>query len=477
VSGPPRARLKQDLPFRRPALVLSGGGALGAYEVGVLKVLEVIGLVPSLVVGVSIGAINAVAWLAAGRDARPIEGVWLTARGEALGVQWVSLAIRVSGALTTVVASLEAALTLAGSRELSGARWLWHRPSAQSDLLSTQLDLALWIVVALTGALMVVYARRVASGLDRRANSVDPARARRWLTRATWIALGLYVVVWWTPVSWPQRVSAAIVILLALAWAASTPGRFGGWLRSLALGLMPETRGRGLWSGRARRRLLEQLVVAGDRTRICGSGTALVVSALSVDRGSVAQFVSWPEPDSAFEERIASELGEVIHVRDADEMISAAVASSAIPGIFQPERVAGRDFVDAGGFANQPLHVAIAHGSDAVLAVLLAPTEPPGDRPPPADVVALGGRLLELANWRALQAELRHLPTDWSRDRTPARVCVIEPRAPLPASPLTFDPERAAELIALGERDAWAALARAGWLDSAPAEPPAASGA
>ena len=53
-------RLRPDLPFSRPAVVLSGGGALGAYEVGVLRVLEAVGLRPAIVAGVSIGALNAV---------------------------------------------------------------------------------------------------------------------------------------------------------------------------------------------------------------------------------------------------------------------------------------------------------------------------------------------------------------------------------------------------------------------------------
>ena len=136
--------------------------------------------------------------------------------------------------------------------------------------------------------------------------------------------------------------------------------------------------------------------------------------------------------------------------------------------MFQPERVAGRDFVDAGGYSNQPLNVAIAHGADAVLVVLLSPSEAPANASPPADLVALGGRLLELANWRDLQTELRHLPEGWSRDGQPARVCVVEPREPLPATLLSFDPARAAELVSLGERDAWTALSRAGWLVDEP---------
>ncbi len=463
-------RLVPDLPFRRIALVLSGGGALGAYEIGVLKVIERLQLVPSLVSGVSIGAINAVAWLAAGRDVRPIEQVWRTARAEALGVHWVSLALRIVGALTAALATLELVLGLMGSREMSGAYWLGQQGSARVDLISTQLDLTLWIVLGLTGALTVIYSRRVASDLDRRSQGADPVQLRLRLARVALGAAAVHLVVWLMGWAWPQRFSASVVLLLALAWLASTPGHAGRWLRHLALALMPETRGRGLWGGRARRRILERIVAKGDTRLLAGRGTGLVVSALAIDSGLIGHFVSWPDPDPLFASSLEQELGEVIPVADAAEMVSAAVASSAIPGLFQPERVAGRDFVDAGGFSNQPLHVAIAHGEDALLVVLLSPSESPAEAPPPADVMALGGRLLELANWRDLQTELRHLPPGWDRVGSPARVCVVEPREPLPTSLLSFDPDRAGELIARGEADAWVALARAGWITGTPPE-------
>jgi len=409
-----------------------------------------------------------VAWLAAGRNAGPIENVWRTARGETLGVQWVSLALRVAGAFIALMALLEMLLTLLGSDELSGAHWVWRHQNAAWDLLSTQLDASFWFVLALVGALAVLYARRIAAWLDHHADVGRPEKARKRLLLVTLIAALVHLVVWFMSWPWPHRFSAAVVVMLVLVSLASAPGSVGRGLRSLALGLMPETGGRGLWSGRARRRLLEGLVQANDASLLQGPGTGLVVSALAVDRGVVTHFVSWPEADATFAQHIEDELGEVVHLRDAAETVAAAVASSAIPGVFQPERVGGRDFVDTVGFSNQPLHVAIARGEEAVLVVLVSPSRPPDLATPPADVVALGGRLLELANWRDLQTELRHLPPGWSRDGAPARVCVVEPPEPLPTSPLTFDPECAALLIEMGRRDAWAALERAGWLEAAP---------
>ena len=45
-------------PFGRIALVLQGGGALGAYQAGVYQALHEVGLEPHWLAGVSIGALH-----------------------------------------------------------------------------------------------------------------------------------------------------------------------------------------------------------------------------------------------------------------------------------------------------------------------------------------------------------------------------------------------------------------------------------
>ena len=45
-------------PFERIALLLQGGGALGAYQAGVYQALAEAGLHPNWVAGISIGAMN-----------------------------------------------------------------------------------------------------------------------------------------------------------------------------------------------------------------------------------------------------------------------------------------------------------------------------------------------------------------------------------------------------------------------------------
>lgn len=57
------------------ALVLSGGGGRGAYHVGVYKYMEEKGLLPDVVVGTSIGAVNG-AMIVAGMSATDLEREW-----------------------------------------------------------------------------------------------------------------------------------------------------------------------------------------------------------------------------------------------------------------------------------------------------------------------------------------------------------------------------------------------------------------
>src|ERR1700674_5420101 len=66
----------------RTAFVLSGGGSLGAVQVGMLRALFENGIAPDLLVGTSVGAVDA-AWIA-GRPgvagAHQLAEIWLSLR-------------------------------------------------------------------------------------------------------------------------------------------------------------------------------------------------------------------------------------------------------------------------------------------------------------------------------------------------------------------------------------------------------------
>ena len=77
-------------------LVLSGGGARGAYEVGVIRYLADIGLEPDMYAGASIGALNGAVLVSAGSlraGARKLESVWRElVRGQVLEVNRAAIA-------------------------------------------------------------------------------------------------------------------------------------------------------------------------------------------------------------------------------------------------------------------------------------------------------------------------------------------------------------------------------------------------
>ena len=458
-------RLRRDLPFRRIALILSGGGALGAYEVGVLKTFRALGLRPAIVAGVSIGAVNAAVWVAHDFATATLERAWARMRPATIGLRWITLAWRWLGVAIVVFAVAQLVLLLAGSRELSGAYWFWRKSSGRADLMSALLEAASWLVVGALGIVALLLSRRAESWFVRQSPVADPQRLHR---RLGWALLGLVCVhatVWILGWAWPHRFSAIALIVMGAVWFANRPGRTGDDLRRVLRGLLPETHGRGLWTSAARRQVIEDLIGTGGR-RLLEGDTTLVIGTLALDSGAICHFVSPQGWTPGLGEKLVAQRAEVLPMRDPEDVVRAVLASSAIPGVFEPVRIAGRDLVDAGGFSNQPLHVAMGLDADALIAVLMTPSAGLPRRPPVSNLFDLAGRMLEIANWRDMQTELRQLPAGWTRDERPSRTCVVEPDGELPGSVLEFAPEMAHALIERGERDARLALERAGWLES-----------
>ncbi|HET7226302.1 MAG TPA: patatin-like phospholipase family protein, partial [Candidatus Eisenbacteria bacterium] len=440
-------RLRPDLPFRRIAVVLSGGGALGAYQIGVLRVLEAAGIRPEILCGLSVGAINAVAWLAHDFRTRPLTRTWSRIGPSHIGMRWTTLTLRVLGLFVATVAVAEIVLTLVGSDELAVARFALHRAAIDTHTPSLGFDLAAWSITGVLGWMLARIARRAEDWLSRFAGRADPSSWHRMFGIGLIALLVAHVATWIIGWPFPHRFSGTVIVAGAIVWLLNRRGRTGDVLRGLLVRLSPEAGGRGLWRGLARTHLLRALVARGDRARLTSGATHLLVNAVSVDTGRLVYFVNWRHPSRAFRDCIASALGEIMELGSADEVIEAAAASSAIPVLFQPVRIRGRDFVDAGMFASRALHAVIADGADAILVVLMSPQMVPHPGRDDLHLFEVGSRLLELGNWRDLRVELLNLGPPWTREGDPAPVCVVEPEAPLPGSLLRFEPRDARALI------------------------------
>lgn len=458
-------RLRRDLPFRRIAVVLSGGGAFGAYEVGVLRAVRAAGLVPAVVSGASAGALNAVVWVAHGFDTRALEETWRRLEPGTIGMRWSALAWRAAGAFLVLYGGLEVALTIMGSPELSLAAWLRGRGVGGIGIGSVLLDAAAWLLVALAGASMLRGAGETEQALSAAGAPGRGRIAHGWIAGLLLLWAALHVFAWGFGFPWPHRFSASLLAVATTLWLAAKPGRTGEWLRRLFSRLLPESRGRGFWGGSARRKLLRGLVGSGDPGRLVSGNPVVILSGLSLDNGRVALFVAGEAIGETFRARAEAALGEAVGLRTPAEVLDAAIASSSIPIFFEPSRVGGREYLDAVALSTHPLQAALFAGVDAALAVIVSPSGGPPSSRPPRNLIELWGRYLDIANWRDLQNEIRSLPEDWRDPTTPRRLCMVEPDEPLPGGVLAYSPHRADPTMRRGETDAWRALDRAGWLD------------
>jgi hypothetical protein len=460
--------LRDDLPFRRIAVVLAGGGALGAYEAGVLRELSRLGVRPAILAGTSAGAINAVVWRAHDFDSRVLERTWAEIRPSTVGMRWTTLTLRAGGMLLAGFAGIQVLLALLGSPELGTLGHVWLKWASGRFVESAALDALAWVLVMGLGTAMVLLSRPAEEWLAALQRPGRPSLETRWLGRALLAGVAIHLVVWLLGAPWPHRFSATVLAVGGILWVINRPGRAGDLFRRLLARLLPETRGRGLWGDAARHRLMRRLVREGDPERLTSPGTLLLLTGLALDSGRIAYFVAGDEPGPSFASGIADALGEVVRLRTPRAVIEAAVASSAIPLAFEPVRIGRREFIDAGQFSNQPLEAALAAGADAMLVVLVAPRGGPRPAPRGGTLVDLGARLLEIASWRELQLQLRALPAAWASEHPlgAARLCVVAPHAPLSAGVLSLSPEVAIDLMGLGEADARQALGLAGWVRS-----------
>lgn len=459
-------RLRSDLRFKRIAVVLSGGGALAAYETGVLRTLERIGLKPAIVSGASAGALNAVAWVAHDFKTAALERVWRHVDPAEIGMRWTTVALRAAGGLLLVLGILQALVTWTGSSELSLLAVFHHGAPVGLWPASSFLDIIAWVIVAAGGFALLRSSREAEKFLARFGDPESERRVRLWGAIVLLLWAIAHFTTWLLAWPWPHRFSATLLAVTAGVWFVTRSQRAGGIARRVLFLLMPETDGRGLWGSAARRHLLARLIGARRLERLCSSETHLILSALALDNGRVAHFVNWPATSARFHARIEAALGEVIPLVGPEEVLEAAIASSAIPVLFEPARIGGRDFVDAVAFSMHPLRAAIYDDADAAVVIVVAPSGAPPAPRPPRNPFEVWGRYLDLANWRDLQQELLALPGSWHGKEPPHALCLVEPETALPGGTLAYSPRSAARLIRRGEQDALRALDLAGWLES-----------
>ncbi|WP_232283477.1 patatin-like phospholipase family protein [Sphingomonas sp. PAMC 26617] len=194
-------RVQQTAPFDCIALVLQGGGALGAYQAGVYEALAQAALYPNWVAGISIGAINAalIAGNAPEQRVEKLRAFWQTVTADPWA-GWFATPAPVGGDLLRHWANHwhAAAAVMTGAAGFFAPRQVpaYFAPAGSADAISfydtTALKTTLERLVdfdRINAGDMRFQRRRGErgdgqSGMFRQSNARDPARARHCQRRA-----------------------------------------------------------------------------------------------------------------------------------------------------------------------------------------------------------------------------------------------------------------------------------------------------
>ncbi len=355
----------------RVGLVLSGGGARGAYEAGALLAFQDAALPTHIVAATSVGSINGATFAANSSscvgDAEQLVEGWRTITPRALGIEWTRYGWMVAGLIAVSAGIGNAVLLLA--RAL-GIEVQLHSPAVA------------WVSLALAGAAVMLFYPQlpywyfvVSRRIRRQAWPVDRPRLRNSIV-ANLVLLGFLVAIVMSLhlhttlrtllVRSPPVVGALLAGLLLLRrWQLFIQARLSRlWERLVRAPL-----GTGLFNNFDRMRFLRRSIPAAP---LAASPIRFVVTTTDLEDGSPTYFTNAPldrlaaDPgvDAAFVTR------EVVHQPD---LLPAIVASSALPIAFEPMELDGRLLSDGAIVGSQPIRPAIRLGANVLFIVLLNP--------------------------------------------------------------------------------------------------------
>lgn len=351
----------------RIAVVLSGGGARGAYEAGVLLALQDARVPTHILTSTSIGAINAASYAGHGRgylgNAEPLVEGWLQLTPATVGIDWSRYIIVLTGLIAAT----------AGFGNAIGV--LLHRLGIfvrQDDPLLT------WLFLGVVGTI-VLFSYTEFSYLFY--VLMHPMRGQRWAPnkkKLTWSLIANSMVlgfVCWLLIATHIEFKAASVFWLtpkndlwlgvALLVFAILWSLLRNRVSRLSQRILRSPLDSGLFQNYERSRFLRERI---HQRRLRRSPMRVVMTAAELYTGrekyfankKIEELANDPGADANF---IRS------HFEYAHDMMKSVVASSAFPMAYEPVKMHGGLWSDGGLVAKQPIIPAIRLGADVVFLI------------------------------------------------------------------------------------------------------------
>jgi predicted acylesterase/phospholipase RssA len=357
----------------RVGVVLSGGGARGAYEAGVLMAFQDAQVPTHIIAATSVGSINAASYAAHSEGligrAEPLVDAWLDLTPATLGIDWSRYIFLLAG-------------LVAASAGIGNFLWLWMQD--RGIFLQTTHPKFTWFALGVAGISILLFADKLSYvgyvGLKF-------IRKRDWEPdwRKTWVSFGANLLVWgfivlflgFTYIHLPIdgngsfRMTPHVPMIFAILIALGLYRVLQDPLSKLSHRFLRMPLRTGLFPNFDRIKFLRARIPE-DKLRT--SAIRVIMTATDIQRGAARYFSnatveSLVNDPGAHEEFIRRE------VESPQDLVLAAVASSAYTFAYEAVTMEGRLWTDGGIMTNQPVMPALRLGADVLFLVLIAPLD------------------------------------------------------------------------------------------------------
>jgi predicted acylesterase/phospholipase RssA len=462
----------------RVGVVLSGGGARGAYEAGVLMAFQDAQVPTHIIAATSVGSINAASYAAHAEGlvgkAEPLIDAWLDLTPATLGIDWSRYIFLLAG-------------LVAASAGIGNFLWLWMQE--HGIFLHAHHPKITWLALGVAGISILLFADKLSYiGYV----GVKYLRKRDWEPdwRKTWVSFGANVLVWgfivlflsFTYIHLPLnnngsfRMTPHVPMFFAILIALGVYRLLQDPLSKLSHRFLRMPLRTGLFPNFDRIKFLRARI-PDDKLR--NSAIRVIMTATDIQRGA-ARFFS-----NATVETLVNDLGaheEFIRreVESPQDLVLAAVASSAYTFAYEAVTMDGRLWTDGGIMTNQPVLPALRLGADVLFLVLIAPLEGADQTDAIKTFLDVGVHAVDILiskNFKSditMLSSINRLCTVYAAEMgvKPEQLELeigkqyyrfvkffnIAPHKPLAADALDFDSEIVSPIIVQGYRDARAVL-------------------
>lgn len=459
----------------RIGVVLSGGGARGAYEAGALMAFQDAEIPTHIITASSVGSINASSYAA--------QAVGLVGRADHLVNSWMELTPSMLGIDWSRYIFLLAGL-IAASAGIANFLWEWLKE--RGFYLHAHHPKITWLALAAAGIAILFFSDRLSYIVYVLLDLVRGRRRERDY-RKLWISIGANLLV----ISFLVLFLGFTHIHLAtpdeshiVEFSAPIPLIIAALVLWGLFRLLRETLSRlshrflrlplrtGLFANFERTRFLRARI---PEDRLRNSAIRVIMTATDIQHGT-GRFFSNASPEALAADPGAHKDFILREVERPPDLVQAAVASSSYTFAYEAVPMDGRLWTDGGIMTNQPVMPALRLGADVVFLVLLAPLEGGDDSGQIQTFLDVGvhavdilisknfkSDILWLANVNnlcsAYAAEIGVKPEQLELEIGEQHYRYVKsfniaPRNPLPALSLDFDGDIIGPVIVQGYKDA-----------------------